>query len=184
MTTTTHTLTGKVAVMTGGSSGIGFAAAQQLVAAGAYIFSTGRRQDALEAAVAQLGHNVTAVQGDIANLDDLDRLYRTVAADKAGAERTVAEMTSHGGKGIAIQADVARAADVQRLFEATTHVFGAVDVLVNNAGVFQFEPFAAITAQEFHREFDTNVLGPILAIQEALQHCPASGASQACEVMT
>jgi NAD(P)-dependent dehydrogenase (short-subunit alcohol dehydrogenase family) len=82
MTTTTHTLTGKVAVMTGGSSGIGFAAAQQLVAAGAYIFSTGRRQDALEAAVAQLGHNVTAVQGDIANLDDLDRLYRTVAADK------------------------------------------------------------------------------------------------------
>lgn len=80
--TTTHTFTGKVAVMTGGSSGIGFAAAQQLVAAGAYIFSTGRRQDALEAAVTQLGHNVTAVQGDIANLDDLDRLYRTVAADK------------------------------------------------------------------------------------------------------
>jgi 3-oxoacyl-[acyl-carrier protein] reductase len=93
-------------------------------------------------------------------------------------------MTSHGGKGIAIQADVARAADVQRLFEATTHVFGAVDVLVNNVDVFQFEPFAAITPQEFHREFDTNVLGPILAIQEALQHCPASGASQACEVMT
>jgi NAD(P)-dependent dehydrogenase (short-subunit alcohol dehydrogenase family) len=80
--TTTHTLTGKVAVMTGGSSGIGFAAAQQLVAAGASVFITGRRQDALEAAVAQLGHNVTAVQGYVTNLDDLDRLYRTVAAEK------------------------------------------------------------------------------------------------------
>ena len=80
--TTTHNLTGKVAVMTGGSSGIGFAAAQQLVAAGASVFITGRRWDALEAAVAQLGHNVTAVQGDVANLDDLDRLYRTVAAEK------------------------------------------------------------------------------------------------------
>jgi len=82
MSTTTHNLEGKVAVITGGSSGIGFAAAQRLAAAGAYVFITSRRQDALDAAVAQIGHNVTAVQGDVANLDDLDRLYRTVAAEK------------------------------------------------------------------------------------------------------
>src|SRR5215813_3073131 len=79
MSTTTHNLEGKVAVITGGSSGIGFAAAQRLAAAGAYVFITGPRQDALDAAVAQIGYNVTAVQGDVANLD---RLYRTVAAEK------------------------------------------------------------------------------------------------------
>jgi NAD(P)-dependent dehydrogenase (short-subunit alcohol dehydrogenase family) len=78
--TTTQNLKGKVAVITGGSSGIGFAAAQRLE--GAYVFITGRRKDALDAAVAQLGNNVTAVQGDVANLDDLDWLYRTVAAEK------------------------------------------------------------------------------------------------------
>jgi NAD(P)-dependent dehydrogenase (short-subunit alcohol dehydrogenase family) len=99
------------------------------------------------------------------------------SADKEGAERTVSEITSNGGKAIAIQADVSKAADVQRMFEETKQVFGAVDVLVNNAGVFQFEPFEAITEKEFHREFDTNVLGPILAIQEALKHFPASGGS-------
>jgi len=84
-------------------------------------------------------------------------------------------MTSHGGKAIVLQAEVARAADVQRMCEETTHVLGAVDVLVNNAGVLQCEPFEAMTEQECHREVDTNVLGPILAIQEALQHFPASG---------
>jgi 3-oxoacyl-[acyl-carrier protein] reductase len=99
------------------------------------------------------------------------------ASDTEGAGRTVSEMTSHGGKAIVLQAEVARAADVQRMCEATTHVFGAVDVLVNNTGVLQCEPCEAMTEQECHREFDTNVLGPILAIQEALQHFPASGGS-------
>src|SRR5262249_37644432 len=65
----------------------------------------------------------------------------------------------------------------QRLFAATQKAFGSVDVLVNNAGVFQFGPFEDITEKEFHREFDTNVLGPILTIQEALKHFPASGGS-------
>ncbi len=102
-------LTGKVAIVTGASKGIGAALAKGLAAAGAAV----------------------AVN---------------YAADKAGAERTVTEIISHGGKAIAIQADVAKAADVQRMFEETTHVFGAVDVLVNNAGVFQFEPFEAVTA--------------------------------------
>src|SRR2546427_2127131 len=99
------------------------------------------------------------------------------ASGTEGAERTVAEMTSHGGKAIALQAEVSKAANVQHMFEETTHVFGAVDVLVNNAGVFQFELFDAMTEKEFHREFDTNVLGPILVIQEALKHFPASGGS-------
>ena len=99
------------------------------------------------------------------------------SADKAGAKRTVAEITHTGGKAIALQADVAKAAEVKRMFEATKQAFGSVDVLVNNAGVFQFAPFEAITEQEFHREFNTNVLGPILAIQAAVQHFPASGGS-------
>jgi len=75
-------LKGKVAVITGGSSGIGIAAAKRFVAEGAYVFITGRRQAELDKAVAEIGKNVTAVQGDVSNLDDLDRLYKTVAAQK------------------------------------------------------------------------------------------------------
>jgi len=74
----TKKLTGKVALVTGGNSGIGLATAQQFAAAGAHVFITGRRQDELDAAVNQLGENVTAVQGDVSNLADLDRLYATV----------------------------------------------------------------------------------------------------------
>jgi NAD(P)-dependent dehydrogenase (short-subunit alcohol dehydrogenase family) len=75
-------LNGKVAVITGGSSGIGLATAQRFVQEGAYVFITGRRQAELDKAVALIGKNVTAVQGDVANLDDLDRLYKTVAEKK------------------------------------------------------------------------------------------------------
>jgi len=75
-------LKNKVAVITGGSSGIGLATARRFVAEGAYVFITGRRQSELDQASTQIGRNVTAVQGDVANLDDLDRLYRTVAAGK------------------------------------------------------------------------------------------------------
>src|SRR5436190_17108446 len=133
-------LTGKVAIVTGASKGIGAALAKGLAAAGAAV----------------------AVN---------------YSADKEGAERTVSEITSNGGKAVAIRADVSKADDVKRMFEETKKVFGSVDVLVNNAGVFQFEPFEAITEKEFHREFDTNVLGSILAIQEAVKHFPASGGS-------
>src|SRR6266853_617765 len=80
-------------------------------------------------------------------------------------------------KAIAIQADVSKAIGVKRLFEETEKAFGSPNVLVNNAGVFKFEPLEAITEEEFHREFDTNVLGQILTIQEALKHFPASGGS-------
>ncbi len=71
-------LEGKIAVITGGNSGIGLATEQRFVAEGAYVFVTGRRQGELDAAVKQLGKNITAVQGDVSNLADLDRLYATV----------------------------------------------------------------------------------------------------------
>lgn len=75
-------LAGKMAVITGGTSGIGLATAQRFVAEGAYVFITGRRQAELDAAVKQIGNHVTGVQGDVANLADLDRLYATVQQQK------------------------------------------------------------------------------------------------------
>jgi 3-oxoacyl-[acyl-carrier protein] reductase len=98
-------------------------------------------------------------------------------SSKEGADRTVAEITNKGGKAIAIKGDVGKAADVKRLFEETEESLGSPSVLVNNAGVFQFGPVEAISEKEFHREFDANVLGPILTIQEAVKHFPASGGS-------
>src|SRR6201987_5916024 len=73
-------LQGKVAVITGGSSGIGLSAAKLFVAEGAYVFITGRRQKELDEAVRAIGRNVTGIRGDVANLDDLDRLYESVNA--------------------------------------------------------------------------------------------------------
>ena len=83
-------LTGKVAVITGGSSGIGLATAEQFVAEGAYVYITGRRQTELDAAVKQIGKNVTAVQGDVSNLTDLDRLYVQIAREKGHLDIVVA----------------------------------------------------------------------------------------------
>jgi 3-oxoacyl-[acyl-carrier protein] reductase len=100
------------------------------------------------------------------------------ASSKEGAERVVAEINSNGGgKAIAVQGDVSKAADVQRLFKETKKAFGALDVLVNNAGVYQFQPLEAATEAEFHREFNTNVLGLILATQEAVKHFGPDGGS-------
>ena len=75
-------LSGKVAVITGGNSGIGLATAERFVAEGAYVFITGRRQRELDAAVKQIGTNVAGVQGDVSNPSDLDRLYATVKKEK------------------------------------------------------------------------------------------------------
>ena len=75
-------LEGKVALVTGGNSGIGLATAQQLVADGAYVFITGRRQSELDAAVKQIGHDVTGIQGDVSKLADLDRLFAAVKEQK------------------------------------------------------------------------------------------------------
>jgi 3-oxoacyl-[acyl-carrier protein] reductase len=99
------------------------------------------------------------------------------ASGKEAADRVVSQITREGGKAIAIQADVSRAADVKRLFEETKKTFGSINVLVNNAGVFKFDPLEAIGETEFHREFDVNVLGTILATQEALKYFPSTGGS-------
>jgi 3-oxoacyl-[acyl-carrier protein] reductase len=96
---------------------------------------------------------------------------------REGAEGVVSQIKREGGKAIAIQADVSKAPDVKRLFEETNKALGSPNVLVNNAGVYRFESFEAITEEEFHREFDINVLGQILTIQQALKHFPASGGS-------
>src|SRR4029077_4675021 len=99
------------------------------------------------------------------------------SSGKEGAERIASQITREGGKAIAIQGDASKAADVKRMFEETKKALGSVDVLVNNAGVFQFDPFEAITEKEFHREFDINVLGTILVTQEALKYFPRTGGS-------
>jgi len=99
------------------------------------------------------------------------------ASSKEGADRVVSEITGKGGKAIAIQGDVSKLADVKRLFAEAKRAFGAPDVLVNNAGIFAFDPLEAVTEDEFHREFNTNVLGPILTIQEALKHFGPEGGS-------
>jgi NAD(P)-dependent dehydrogenase (short-subunit alcohol dehydrogenase family) len=87
-------LEGKIAVITGGSSGIGLATAKRFVKEGADVFITGRRQAELDKAVAEIGSNVTAVKGDVANPSDLDRLYQTVGAKKGKGIR--ANMVSPG----------------------------------------------------------------------------------------
>ena len=133
-------LTGKVAIVTGASKGIGAAIAKALGAAGAAV----------------------AVN---------------YASSKEGADRVVKEITSKGGKAIAVKGDVSKAADVTKLFVETKEAFGAPDVLVNNAGIYAFEPLENVTEAEFHREFNTNVLGPILTIQEAVKHFGPDGGS-------
>jgi 3-oxoacyl-[acyl-carrier protein] reductase len=99
------------------------------------------------------------------------------ASDKAGADRVVAEVTDSGGKAVAVQGDVSKAADVERLFVEAVRAFGRLDVLVNNAGVYRFGPIEGVTEAEFHRHYDTNVLGPILAVQAALKHFGPEGGS-------
>jgi 3-oxoacyl-[acyl-carrier protein] reductase len=99
------------------------------------------------------------------------------ASSREGADRVVAEIAAAGGKAIAVQGDVAQAADVKRIFEETKTAFGRLDILVNNAGVYQMEPLEAITETEFHRQFNINVLGLILATQEAVKHFGAEGGS-------
>src|SRR5262245_60866812 len=92
------------------------------------------------------------------------------SSSRGGADHVVAEITADGGRAIAVQGDMSKIEDVRRLFAETTKAFGAVDVLVNNAGVYKFEPLEAVTEAEFHRHFNTNVLGPILTTQEAVKH--------------
>jgi len=99
------------------------------------------------------------------------------ASSVEGADRVVAEITAQGGKAVAVQADVGRADDVRRLFARTKELFGHVDVLVNNAGVYRFASLEAITEEQFHRDFGVNVLGTILSTQEAVKLFRPEGGS-------
>src|SRR5437879_3878043 len=133
-------LSGKVAVVTGASKGIGAGIAKGLAAEGAAV---------------------------VVNY----------ASSKEGANRVVAEIAGKGGKAIAVQGDVSKSADVKRIFAETKKAFGQLDVLVNNAGVYQFAALDEITEEQFHRQFNTNVLGLILATQEAAKHFGPEGGS-------
>jgi 3-oxoacyl-[acyl-carrier protein] reductase len=99
------------------------------------------------------------------------------SSGREGADRVVADIKANGGEAIAVKGDVAKAADVQRLFGETEKAFHALDVLVNNAGVYKFQPLEEITEDEFHREFNVNVLGTILATKEAVNHFGPNGGS-------
>jgi 3-oxoacyl-[acyl-carrier protein] reductase len=99
------------------------------------------------------------------------------ASAKQDADRMVDEISKRGGKAIAIQANVSKKAEVERLFAEAEKAFGKIDILVNNAGVYEFVPVEEVTEQRFHRLFDTNVLGMLLATQEALKHSNSAGGS-------
>ena len=120
-------LQGKMAVITGGTEGIGLATAKLFAKEGAYVFITGRRHKELDEAVKAIGSNVSGVQGDVAKLADLDRLYETVAEEK-----------------------------------------GRIDIVFANAGVGEFVPFGSVTEEHFDKLFNINVRGTLFTVQKAL----------------
>ncbi|HKD08557.1 MAG TPA: glucose 1-dehydrogenase [Bryobacteraceae bacterium] len=99
------------------------------------------------------------------------------ASSKEGADKVVADITGAGGKAISAHGDVGNSAGVEKLFADTKKTFGKLDILVNNAGVFHFEPLEAVTEKEFHRQFNINVLGTVLATQQALKLFGPDGGS-------
>jgi len=99
------------------------------------------------------------------------------ASSKEGADRVVADIERSGGTALAVQADVAKAADVARLFAETERAFGRLDILVNNAGVYELAALEDVTEAHFHKHFSVNVLGLLLASQEAARRFPATGGS-------
>jgi 3-oxoacyl-[acyl-carrier protein] reductase len=133
-------LSGKVAVVTGASKGIGASIALHLAAEGA-------------------------------------RVVVNYASSKEGADRVVSEIVAKGGKAIAVQANLAKEADIVRLFADTKKAFERLDILVNNAGVYEFGLLENVTAEQFHKMFDLNVLGLILASREAVKLFSPEGGS-------
>ena len=133
-------LTGKVAIVTGASKGIGASIARHLAEAGAAV---------------------------VVNY----------ASSKKDADLVVADITRAGGRAVAVQGNVARAVDVGRLFAETKAAFGRLDILVNNAGIYEAAPLEAITEDHFHRQFDVNVLGVLLASKAAVAQFDAAGGS-------
>jgi 3-oxoacyl-[acyl-carrier protein] reductase len=126
-------LEGKVAVVTGGSKGIGAEIARQLAAAGASV---------------------------VVNY----------ASSKAGADKVVADITSKGGKAVAVGGDVSKAVEAQGIIDKAVTTYGRLDILVNNSGVYEFAPIEAFTEEQFHRQFNINVLGLLLTTQAAAKH--------------
>jgi 3-oxoacyl-[acyl-carrier protein] reductase len=133
-------LTGKVAVVTGASKGIGAAIAKEMAAEGAAV---------------------------VVNY----------SSSKAGADKTVGDIAKAGGKAVALQADMSKQADINRLFSEAKKAFGQVDILVNNAGIYEFAPLEKITEEHFHKHFNLNVLGLILASQAAAKLFDSRGGS-------
>src|SRR6185295_4596131 len=123
----TKKLEGKIAIITSGTEGIGLATAQLFVKEGAYVFITGRRQKELDEAVKAIGGNVMGIQGDVARLADLDRLYETVGKVK-----------------------------------------GRIDIIFANAGVGEFVPFGEVSEEHFDRLFNVNVKGALFTVQKGL----------------
>jgi 3-oxoacyl-[acyl-carrier protein] reductase len=99
------------------------------------------------------------------------------ASSKSGAERVVAAIADKGGRAVAVQADVSQMVDIQRLFAETRAAFDRLDVLVNNAGIYEFAPLSEVTAEHFHRQFNLNVLGLLFTTQEAVKHFGPDGGS-------
>lgn len=99
------------------------------------------------------------------------------SSGREGADRVVEEITRNGGRAVAVRANLSEEADVRRLFTEAREAFGPLDILVNNAGIYEFAALEAITAEHFHRQFNVNVLGLILATQEAVKHLKPSGGS-------
>jgi 3-oxoacyl-[acyl-carrier protein] reductase len=99
------------------------------------------------------------------------------ASSKEGADRVVKEIASKGGKAVAVQADVSKQKDIERLFAEAKKAFGKLDILVNNAGVYEFSPLDGVTEDHFRKHFDLNVLGLVLASKEAAKYFGAEGGS-------
>ncbi len=140
MSTTNKKLTGKVAIVTGASKGIGSEIAKHLASEGAAV---------------------------VVNYN----------SGKAGAANVVADIMTDGGKAIAVQANVAKPAEIKRLFSAAKETFGRLDILVNNAGIYEFSPLEGVTEEHFHKQFDLNVLGLLLASKEAAKLFDSAGGS-------
>lgn len=99
------------------------------------------------------------------------------ASDRNGADKVVSAIRNAGGEAVAVQGNLAKPEEVAKVFEAAATAFGQIDILVNNAGVFEFRPLAQVDAEHFHRQFDLNVLGLILATQEAVKRMNGNGGS-------
>jgi 3-oxoacyl-[acyl-carrier protein] reductase len=133
-------LSGKVAIVTGASKGIGAGIAKEMGTAGAAV---------------------------VVNY----------SSSKKGADEVVEEIKKNGGRAIALQADMAKKSEIERMFSEAMRAFGRIDILVNNAGIYEFAPLEDITEEHFHKHFNINVLGLILASQQAAKYFGREGGS-------